>query len=118
MNRYDRACVMTHDMPFIDLVFDANPVNLFCEMAQKVRVVWFARRVSQPRQIYGNAGVSFAEAIDDTLPQAAAGGHAMNEEDGFAGTATNYVHTNPPPGLSIQSAFMRWHTPRQPGATD
>jgi 1-acyl-sn-glycerol-3-phosphate acyltransferase len=92
-------------MPLLNIVLNANPIDLLREVAQKIRVIGPARRLAHSRQVYREASEVAAKALDDIFPETTTGRHSMNEEYGNSGTATYKVHEGAP------ILLMRLHTP-------
>ena len=96
---------MTDDMPFFNIVLDANPIDLLREVAQKIRIIGPAGRFPHSRKVYRKALEAAAQTLDDAFPETTAGGHAVDEKDRNSGTATYKMHQSTPIEL------MKLHTP-------
>ena len=79
-----RTCVVTDDVPFLNAAFDAELLNLFRKNRQLFWAVGDFGGLAKTRQIHGQAMETTAQLSDDTVPEPAAGGHSMYEQNGIA----------------------------------
>jgi hypothetical protein len=96
MHGNHRSRVVANHMPFLNVILDANLIDLLRKAPQKIRAVRLARRLSHPWQINRKALVASAQSLDHTLPKATAGGHPVNEQDRNPGAAAYNVHEGTP----------------------
>jgi hypothetical protein len=75
---------MTDDVPLLDAALDAELLNLFRKNRQLFGAVGNFGGLAKSRQIHGETMETTAQLTDDAVPEPAAGGHAVYEEDGIA----------------------------------
>ena len=78
------ACIMTDDVPLLDAALDAELLNLFRKNRQLFGAVGNFGGLAKSRQIHGETMETTAQLTDDAVPEAAASGHAVYEQNGIA----------------------------------
>jgi len=78
------ACIMTDDVPLLDAALDAKLLNLFRKNRELFGTVGDLGGLAKTRQIHRETMETTAQLTDDAVPEPAASGHAVYEQNGIA----------------------------------
>jgi hypothetical protein len=75
---------MTDNVPLVDLVFNPDLLNPVGESFQLLEAITNLGRLTQTRQVDGQASEAAQQLVDDPIPQLAAGRYAVYEQNRVA----------------------------------
>jgi hypothetical protein len=79
---------MADHVPFVDVMFQTNLLNLSGEHFQLLWAVWDLGSSPQARQVDSEASEPVAEPVNNAAPKPAAGRHAVDEQYGISRSAS------------------------------
>ena len=92
MHSNGASCIVTYDVPFFSPAFDAKSLDPCDDRIQFSETLRRARGFTQSGQVYCYAGKPICHSLDDTIPEMAARGNAVEKQNGVTGTLREQVH--------------------------